>query len=53
VHHRNFGDLPLWDMVFGTYANPPRFEGEAGFDQPASRRVGAMLAFADVHGRRL
>jgi sterol desaturase/sphingolipid hydroxylase (fatty acid hydroxylase superfamily) len=53
VHHRNFGDLPLWDMVFGTYANPQRFAGEAGFDQPASGRVGAMLAFADVHGGRL
>ena len=53
VHHRNFGDLPLWDMVFGTYANPQRFEGEAGFDQPGSARVGAMLAFADVQGGRL
>ena len=53
VHHRNFGDLPLWDMVFGTYANPPSFEGEAGFDQPASGQVGAMLAFADVQGGRL
>jgi len=53
VHHRNFGDLPLWDMVFGTCANPPRFEGEADFDQPASGQVGAMLAFADVQGGRL
>src|SRR5215211_4090662 len=53
VHYRNFADLPLWDRIFGTYANPQRFDGEAGFDQPASRRVGAMLAFADVHGGRL
>ena len=52
MHYRNFGDLPLWDMVFGTYANPQRFAGEAGFDQPASGQVGAMLAFADVHGGR-
>jgi len=43
----------LWDWVFGTYANPRRFDGEAGFDQPASGQVGAMLAFANVHGRRL
>lgn len=50
IHSRNFGDLPLWDMLFGTYANPPRFTGEAGFDLPASRRVGAMLLFADVNG---
>ena len=24
VHARNFGDLPVWDMLFGTYHNPPR-----------------------------
>ena len=53
VHYRNFGDLPLWDMVFGTYANPERFAGEVGFDDTASRRLGAMLTFADVHGARL
>jgi hypothetical protein len=40
-------------MIFGTYVNPPRFDGEAGFDQPASRRVGARPAFADVDGARL
>jgi len=52
VHYRNFGDLPLWDMVFGTCANPQRFDGAAGFDPPAARRVGAVLAFADVQGAR-
>ena len=39
-------------MIFGAYVNPPRFDGEAGFDQPASWRVGAMMAFADVNGVR-
>jgi hypothetical protein len=39
-------------MIFGTYVNPPRCDGEAGFDQPASRRVGAMLALAEVNGAR-
>ena len=53
VHYRNFGDLPLWDMVFGTYVNPERFAGEVGFDDTASRQLGAMLTFADVHGARL
>lgn len=52
IHHRNFADLPLWDMIFGTYANPSRFDGEVGFEASASRRIGAMLAFADVHGAR-
>jgi sterol desaturase/sphingolipid hydroxylase (fatty acid hydroxylase superfamily) len=53
VHHRNFADLPLWDVIFGTYVNPARFDGEVGFDRPASGRFGAMLAFVDVHGARL
>ena len=58
IHHRNFADLPMWDMIFGTYVNPARFDGEVGFDEgigldaAAARRVGAMLAFADAHGAR-
>ena len=49
VHAYNYGDLPIWDMLFGTFRNPATFEGEAGFDQPASGRLGAMLAFVDVN----
>jgi sterol desaturase/sphingolipid hydroxylase (fatty acid hydroxylase superfamily) len=48
-HHRsNYADLPLWDMVFGTFENPASVEGEVGFYLGASRRVGAMLIGADV-----
>lgn len=50
VHARNFGDLPLWDMIFGTYANPRTFEGEVGFDESAAKRFGAMLLMRDVSG---
>jgi sterol desaturase/sphingolipid hydroxylase (fatty acid hydroxylase superfamily) len=53
IHSRNFGDLPLWDMIFGSYANPSSFTGEVGFDLPASRQIGAMLGFADVNGVRV
>ncbi|MDI1263256.1 MAG: sterol desaturase family protein [bacterium] len=49
VHAYNYGDLPIWDMLFGTFRNPPSFEGAVGFDQPATSRLGAMLAFADVN----
>lgn len=49
VHAFNYGDLPIWDMLFGTFRNPARFEGEAGFEQPASDRLGAMLCFVDVN----
>ena len=49
VHAFNYADLPLWDMLFGTFRNPKDFSGEVGFDPPADRRFGAMLAFADVN----
>lgn len=48
VHAFNYSNLPLWDIVFGTFRNPERFEPEAGFWDGASRRIGAMLALRDV-----
>jgi sterol desaturase/sphingolipid hydroxylase (fatty acid hydroxylase superfamily) len=51
VHAFNYADLPIWDMVFGTFRNPQRFEAEAGFYDGASRRVGAMLLGRDVTRR--
>ncbi|MFZ5732336.1 MAG: sterol desaturase family protein [Pseudomonadota bacterium] len=49
VHAYNYGDLPIWDILFGTFRNPKSFEGEAGFDAPATGRLGAMLGFIDVN----
>jgi sterol desaturase/sphingolipid hydroxylase (fatty acid hydroxylase superfamily) len=49
LHAYNYSDLPLWDVVFGTFRNPAKWEGETGFDEPADRRYGAMLAFVDVN----
>lgn len=55
VHHQrdlhafNYGDLPIWDMLFGTFRNPPAWQGQAGFDDVATRRFGGMLAFVDVN----
>ncbi len=42
-HAQNFGDLPLWDMLFGTFHNPRAWQGECGFGDDAERRLGAML----------
>ncbi len=44
VHRYNYCDLPLWDMIFGTFRNPREWEGEAGFYDGASEKVGVMLA---------
>jgi len=49
VHAGNYGDLPLWDLLFGSFRNPASFEGECGFAAPADRRLLAMLAWRDVN----
>jgi sterol desaturase/sphingolipid hydroxylase (fatty acid hydroxylase superfamily) len=48
VHRYNYSDLPLWDMVFGTFNNPVTFDREAGFYDGASIRIGEMLIGRDV-----
>lgn len=52
VHARNFGDMPLWDMLFGTYANPSRSDDvRTGFEPDRARRWLAMMAMVDVNQR--
>jgi len=48
VHHYNFSDLPVFDLLFGTLRNPPDFAPQQGFYQGASSRVLEMLTFRDV-----
>ena len=48
VHAFNYCDLPLWDILFGTFRNPREFEGQAGFWDGASGRIGPMLLGRDV-----
>lgn len=45
----NYGDLPVWDLLFGAFHDPRECQDECGFESPADRRLGAMLAFADVN----
>jgi sterol desaturase/sphingolipid hydroxylase (fatty acid hydroxylase superfamily) len=49
VHAYNYGDLPIWDLLLGTFKNPAGFDGRCGFKSPADRRLAAMLAFEDVN----
>jgi sterol desaturase/sphingolipid hydroxylase (fatty acid hydroxylase superfamily) len=49
VHANNYGDLPIWDILAGTFRNPSHFDGECGFESPADQRMGAMLALKDVN----
>jgi sterol desaturase/sphingolipid hydroxylase (fatty acid hydroxylase superfamily) len=49
VHAYNYGDFPVWDILFGTFRNPAGFgTEEVGFAEPADRHLGAMLLFRDV-----
>ena len=48
MHAYNYSDLPLFDILFGTFRNPRDFAAEQGFWQGASSRVPQMLVFRDV-----
>lgn len=48
VHAFNYSDLPVIDMIFGTYQNPHEVEGPAGYYDGASDRILAMTLGRDV-----
>jgi sterol desaturase/sphingolipid hydroxylase (fatty acid hydroxylase superfamily) len=49
VHHRrghhasNFSDLPIWDLLFGTFHNPRTAPEECGFGPDIERRLPELL----------
>ena len=49
MHRYNYSDLPLWDMLFGTFRNPRDVEGlPCGFYEGASNLLIEMLFARDV-----
>lgn len=49
IHRFNYSDLPLWDMVFGTFRNPHNVDAlEVGFYHGASARIPEMLIGREV-----
>lgn len=48
IHAYNYGNLALWDILFGTFRNPRDFNAETGFWDGASAEIGAMLVGRDV-----
>lgn len=49
IHGYNYSDLPLWDMLFGTFRNPRTLANvECGFYTGASSRLVDMLLGKDV-----
>jgi len=49
VHSFNYSDLPLWDMLFGTFRNPKEWNASCGFGPDREQRLGAMLCGVDVY----
>jgi sterol desaturase/sphingolipid hydroxylase (fatty acid hydroxylase superfamily) len=48
VHAWNYSDLPLFDLLFGTFRNPKEYAPQQGFYDGASSRVGDLLLWRDV-----
>lgn len=48
IHAYNYSDLPVFDIIFGTFKNPKGYDHETGFYEGASERVVDMLLFKDV-----
>jgi sterol desaturase/sphingolipid hydroxylase (fatty acid hydroxylase superfamily) len=48
VHAYNYSDLPLFDIIFGTFKNPKGYVKETGFYKGASSKMKEMLLFKEV-----
>jgi sterol desaturase/sphingolipid hydroxylase (fatty acid hydroxylase superfamily) len=48
VHGYNYGDIPIFDMLFGTFRNPKTWDGEAGFYDGASANFWPLLVGRDI-----
>ena len=47
-HRDNYADLPLWDILFGTFDNPRAWNSACGFERNAEERLGEMLTGKEV-----
>lgn len=48
-HYYNFSDLPIWDMLFGTFKNPKTFDKACGFKPEREEKLMEMLSFKNVN----
>jgi sterol desaturase/sphingolipid hydroxylase (fatty acid hydroxylase superfamily) len=53
IHQYNYSDLPIFDILFGTFRNPKEFVKESGFYDGASAKLPQILAFRDIAGSKL
>jgi len=48
IHAYNYSDLPIFDIIFGTFRNPKQYENETGFYIGASKRIIDMIMMKDI-----
>nr|WP_299381186.1 sterol desaturase family protein [Allomuricauda sp.] len=48
IHKYNYSDLPIFDILFGTFKNPENYEYRTGLFHGASAKVLDMLCFKDL-----
>lgn len=48
VHAYNYGDIPLPDMIFGTFRNPREWQGQNGFHDGSTHQIPEMLMFRKI-----
>ncbi len=51
VHKHNYSDLPIFDIIFGTFYNPKDFVKETGFYRGGSSKIVEMLTFKDISSK--
>lgn len=49
IHKYNYSDLPIFDIIFGSFKNPKSYEHETGFYDGASSKIVEMLTFQDIN----
>ncbi|MFT2090957.1 sterol desaturase family protein [Paraglaciecola sp. 2405UD69-4] len=49
VHKYNYSDLPIFDIIFGTFKNPKNFAAPIGLYQGSSNKVIDLLLFKDIY----
>jgi sterol desaturase/sphingolipid hydroxylase (fatty acid hydroxylase superfamily) len=50
LHSFNYADLPLWDMLFGTFRNPKEWQSRCGFGT-LEHRLPEMLIGVDINAQ--
>jgi len=49
LHKFNYGDITLWDRLFGTFRDAEDFAPKCGFPDDHERNLGSMLLFRDSY----